>query len=74
MKFSKDYLLDLLDEEPIQEKIVDKRRWVTVYKRVFKHEDKFYVTHYEVGNTECQDCRPYEDDPDEIECDEVEPV
>ena len=74
MLFTKEHLLDLLDEDPIQEKIVDQRRWTTVYKRVFKYEDKFYVTTYESGSTEQQDTQPYEYDPDEIECDEVKPV
>lgn len=73
MKFSKEDLLDDV-HETIYEKIVDKGRWHTYYERIFKHEDKYYRTVFRRGSTESQDCQAYEDDPDEIECEEVFPV
>ena len=75
MKFSKEYLLDDLDSEnTVVEEIVGKRRWVIDCRRVFKFEGRFYETHYSVSATEAQYERPYQYDPEEIECKEVFPV
>jgi len=41
------------------------------HRRVFRHDGKFYETHYQRGATECQEERPYEHDEAEIECPEV---
>ena len=72
MKFSKDVLK--WEEHPtIYDKIVGHRRWSVDHERVFEHEGKFYKTRYSVGATESQDERPYEYDPDEVECPEVFP-
>ena len=59
VKFKKE---DLVDEmfEVIEDEIIDQSR-------------KFYETYYSCGATEQQEEYPYENDPDEIECDEVEP-
>lgn len=74
MKFSKEFLLEELEEDPVLEEIFDKRRWSIVYRRVFKFEGRFYETMYSIGATESQDEHPYEYDPDEIECKEVYPI
>ena len=71
MKFSKDFLLEELDEDPILETIESTGRWTTNYRRVFEFEGKFYETYYRCGSTEMQDERPYEYASDEIECSEV---
>lgn len=80
MKFAKDALRDLLcfesDElEKVSTTFIGKRRWVDDYELVFRHiaSGKLYSTLYSLGATESQDYRPFEDDPDEIECAEVEP-
>jgi len=41
---------------------------------IFEYKDKFYMTSYSEGSTECQDERPFEYDEDEINCIEVIPV
>jgi hypothetical protein len=73
MKFNKN---DLKWEthETVSDKIIRQGRWSVQYERVFKHEGKFYLTTYSVGATESQDERPYDYEPDEIECKEVFPV
>jgi hypothetical protein len=78
MKFTKEYLLDLLDGEVgdgvvMEDDVSHKTRWSLCYRMVFKHEDKFYVTRYSIGATESQDESPYEYEDDEIECKEVFP-
>lgn len=76
MKFKKDFLINDLDlpMNAIEEKIIDQRRWSTVYEIIFEHEGKFYETSYSCGSTESQDERPWEYDGDEIECTEVHKV
>lgn len=74
MLFTRDFLLEELDETPIVETVLGKGRWTTQYRRVFKHEDKFYETFYSTGNTESQETYPYDDAYDDIECKEVFPV
>ena len=74
MKFSKEFLLEELDEDPVLETIEGSGRWTTHYRRVFAFEGKFYETYYRCGSTEMQDERPYEYEEDEIECPEVVPV
>jgi RNA-splicing ligase RtcB len=73
MKFKKQ---DLQDEafRIVESGMVDKSRWSIHYRAIFEHEGKFYETTYSVGATEQQDERPYEYDPDEIECPEVHKV
>lgn len=41
----------------VEEKIVDQRRWVTIYQIVFKDEEtgRFYRYYFERGSTEYQD-------------------
>ena len=73
MKFSKDNL-KWEEHKTIYDKIIGHSRWSIQHERVFEHEGKFYLTTYSVGATEYQDERPYEYDPDEIECPEVFPV
>ena len=75
MKFTKQWLIDTLgDKNNVELSFLEVTRWAIVYRRVFKFQEKFYESIYSVGATECQDERPYEYDPDEIECKEVFPV
>ena len=76
MKFNKSFLQELEegDENVVLEEITGTSRWSTRYRRVFKHEGKFYETHFSCGATEMQDESPYEYDPAEIECPEVKQV
>jgi len=79
MKFAKQVLQDLVDNEEvegvevIETEMVDRSRWSIQYEMIFTHEGKFYSSHYGVGATEDQDESPYEYDDDEIECTEVWP-
>lgn len=73
MKFERSFLQDM-GGETISDDITGHSRWSVHHRRVFKHDDKFYETHYSVGATESQDECPYEYDADEIECVEVVPV
>ena len=79
MKFNKQDLRRAVYDDhddffTIEENIIDTTRWSVVYDWTFQYDGKFYSTTYSVGATECQDERPFENDPDEIECDEVFPV
>lgn len=62
----------------VERDIVDTSRWSTFYHQVFSVTQgdvtKFYRTGWSEGSTECQDERPYEYEPDEIELKEVFPV
>lgn len=73
MKFAKE---DLQDEigETILDEITDTTRWSVLRRRVFAFEGKCYETNYSHGATEIQDERPYEYDPEIIECKEVFPT
>lgn len=80
-KFKKQFLQDLLHEELdesvdveiIQDEITDNSRWSIQHSLVFRFEDKFYETWYQVGATEYQDESPWEYAPDEVDCTEVAP-
>ena len=80
MKFNKEDLQSLVYyDEPegfdvITRDMVDTTRWSILYKMVFSYDGKFYLTTYSLPATEMQDETPYEYEPDEIECQEVEPV
>lgn len=79
MKFKKEDLIDLMeggfdDFEVVHDQMIDKSRWSIIHELVFKYHGKFYATTYRYGATESQDERPFEYDPDEIECKEVFPV
>lgn len=65
---------DLPEFEVISTDITDHTRWTVVHRRIFKFENKFYQTIFQVGATESQDEQAYEYDDDEIECEEVFPV
>lgn len=73
MKFSKEFLQDQ-GGETVECTIMGTSRWSIQYRRVFKHEGKFYGTFFSRGATESQDESPYEYDGDEIECPEVRPI
>ena len=87
MKFSKEFLLDLVgiktgdalnDENHglvtvISNKMNGRGRWYISYSQIFEMAGKFYKTVYRTGATESQNEYPYEFDPDEIECVEVLP-
>jgi len=60
--------------EVIMSEISDTSRWSVYYEMVFKFDGKFYVTYYSKGATECQDESPYEYEPEEVLCIQVEPV
>lgn len=76
MKFTKEFLKSSLKlrKDTVEDKLVDHDRWSMTKRRIFRHDGKFYETHYTVGATEYQEQRPYEGDDDEIECPEVFPV
>ena len=84
MKFKKEFLVNLVYEEYdknkvdiIDKKMVDQRRWVTVYEMIFKYRGSFYVACYDLASTENQESEPFEYDADDkglIECAEVIPV
>ena len=79
MKFKKEFLQEVVDEdtyeaEKIEENIIDRNRWSIYYEMIFKYKDKFYSTCFSRGATEMQEERPYEYDPDEIECYEVHQI
>ena len=78
MKFKKEVLKEMLYDEHdtslyhvVLDKIVSANRWSILNRLVFKYQDKFYESTYSRGATEIQDERPYEYEPDEIECKEV---
>lgn len=79
VKFPKEVLQDLPFYKEydgyklVYSNIVDTTRWSNVYEMVFEYDNKYYMTSYSVGATECQDEGPYEFEPDEIECIEVYP-
>jgi len=76
MKFSKEFLLEeVLDsDKEISCEIIDTRRWSIDYYLVFKHDEKFYGVSFSRGATEQQDERPFEYEPNEIECQELRAV
>ena len=57
----------------VYDRLTETGRWNIHHERVFKHDDRYYRTHYSLGATEYQEERPYEDAGDEIECTEVFP-
>jgi hypothetical protein len=79
MKFRKDDLRMLAwEEEPegfelVESELIGHGRWSLNYEQVFMFDGKFYRTIFSKGATEQQEERPYDYEPDEIECDEVEP-
>ena len=78
MKFTKEFLQDLvsheLDVEVIKDELIENDRWSLHYSMIFKLDGKFYETYYQRGATEQQDEQPYEYDNNEIDCYEVFPV
>ena len=79
MKFQKETLLDILfgaepESEVIEDEISDTSRWSEHHELTFKYKGNIYGTTYSCGATEMQDESPFEYDPDEIECEELEPV
>ena len=75
--FKKSELLDLglprhcKGGKVIEDKIEDQGRWTTTHDLVFQlpgqDENEAWATWYEVGSTERQEQRPWEDDS-EVEC------
>lgn len=63
----------LIEEE---DTITDTGRWSIHHLLTFKEKEsgKYYQVAYSRGATESQDERPFEDDDDEIECQEVRKV
>jgi hypothetical protein len=72
MLFSKDDLFDLISS-PVVEEEIDRRRWCNRYRCVFKHEGRHYETFYDRGTGD-GGVRPYEDEADPVECEEVFPT
>lgn len=62
--------------EVVDAEIIDTSRWSVIKGMIFKDLSTglFYQTTYSEGATECQDESPFEYDPDEIECAQVEQV
>jgi len=76
MKFTKEFMLDVLHEETheiISDTIDDTSRWSEHHTLVFKMGDLFYRAYYSQGLSEMQDESPWEYD-DEIEVTPVRPV
>ncbi len=80
MKFKKEDLQNLVwdDHDGTDFKVVvdeqtDSGRWESYHDLVFKYHanGNYYRTHYSQGLTESQDSRPFEYEPDEIECQKV---
>jgi len=72
--FDKKFLVDELDlpyndDIVVLNETVDTSRWSIQYELIFKHEEKFYRTYYQVGATESQ----WEYD-DTVKCEEVHQV
>lgn len=57
--------------ENIENEIVDTDQWESHHCQIFKFGGRYYRTNYTMGLTEQQDVQPYENDYDEIECEEV---
>lgn len=85
MLFKKEILVELLwndigveDDDDgftlVETNVIGERRWVFENEMIFMHQNKYYVTYYETAKHEDGDCRPYEYEDDEIECEEVFPV
>ena len=80
MKFSKHSLLELTFGDDadgltlVEDEIVDTSRWSEIRYLVFTDGEKHYGISYSKGLTEMQDERPFQYEPDEIECKEVRPV
>ena len=75
MKFDVVLLADSIgDKSTVLDEITDTSRWSIHHRRVFRHEGKFYETHYSVGATEQQDESPYQYEEGTVECPEVVPV
>ena len=73
LKFKKDFLRWQQWDKTIYDKLTGHGRWSIHHECVFQQDGKFYLTTYSEGATESQDESPYDYDPDEIECPEVEP-
>ena len=75
IKLSRDFMMDkVMDTDVvISDEIIDQRRWSTTHELIFKHEELIYRTYYSHGSTECQDERPWENEP-EVECTEMQAV
>jgi len=76
MKFKKEDLQEMVCEDSlelthIKDKIIDAGRWSIHHSVVFQYENRYFRTVYSVGATEYQDERPFQEDPDLIECTEV---
>lgn len=82
MKFRKEDLQNLvwgeLDSdrifEVIEDKITGTTRWSTHHTMIFRYNYRFFKVKYSHGSTEYQDEIPFQDNGDEIECEEVVPV
>ena len=59
--------------QKVEEWVSDTSEWSVHYDVVFKdlETNKYYISYYSEGATECQDELPYEFDLDEIDCKEV---
>ncbi len=79
MKINKKIVQSILfnestDGKIIKDEITSNGRWSINHRMIFLYKDKFYMTGYSVGATECQNESPFEFDPAEIECEEVHQV
>lgn len=75
MQFTKEFLRELCYEEDyVHTEDAGSSRWLRYTSAVFEHDGKLYQTEFATGKSEVQEYRPYEDDPDIIECPEVQAV
>jgi len=71
MLFTKEFLREIAGDY-VHKEHVGSSRWLNDYAAVFEYDGRLYSTVFSVGKSECQEYRMYEDDPDTIECPEVE--
>lgn len=73
MKFTREFLeQELTSEDIVSDVMVDKRRWYSIHRVIFRHEGKFYEAKPMIPASELQeDQDAYGDDP--VECPEVFP-
>ena len=72
MKFTREFLEELWTPDIVLDQMLEKRRWYSIHRVIFKHEGKFYETKPRVPASELQEDQDRYDG-EEIECPEVVP-
>ena len=79
MKFKKEFLKYLIVDandhaELIKNTILETNSYIEVHEIIFRFNDKFYKSTYNISITNSLLLEPYSGKNDDIECIEVEPV